>query len=342
LFLNGYVDKNAATLILCLRVKRTPRLTDLNSASVSNERGLPRPARAGSNLVGRGIAKPYPQLLQQQQSFEQYLKAQKRRNPRQIICYAKRYHNILQTGDASVLAALSSGAIRRHAMEALTVLSKYQGCYDRWCQIRKCYSLRWTNGDESLRSFQRFFNPEDSLDKLIARVNEMVHKLPAFMGQIIKFGVLTGLRASEAIESVRLLNSGNDGCQYYDKERQTLEHFRFPDVFLRRTKKAYISFITREQLSAIGILGCKNPIPTLGAITKTCYRRNIRMDMYLTRKIFASWLRKDGIQPEVVDLLQGRVSPSVLTRHYLTPSHDLKDKVLDSLDRLHQQIAINQ
>jgi hypothetical protein len=207
-------------------------------------------------------------LLQQQPpppSFEQYLKAQKRRNVRQIMCYAQRYSSVLETGDASVLAALSSGAIRRHAMEALTVLSKYQGCYDRWCQIRKCYSLHWTNGDESLRSFQRFFNPEDSLDKLIARVKEMVHKLPTFMGQIVKFGVLIGLRPSEVIESVRLLNNVDnitanisDKIQYYNPERQCLEHFRFPNVFLRQTKKAYISFITHEQLSGIGIFGCKN------------------------------------------------------------------------------------
>jgi intergrase/recombinase len=58
------------------------------------------------------------------------------------------------------------------------------------------------------------------------------------------------------------------------------------------------------------------------------------MDMHLCRKIFASWLRKEGIQSEVVDMLQGRVSTSVLTRHYLVPQQELKDQVLQALDKL--------
>jgi hypothetical protein len=37
-----------------------------------------------------------------------------------------RYHKVLETGDASALVNLSSGALRRHAMEALTAYAK---CY---------------------------------------------------------------------------------------------------------------------------------------------------------------------------------------------------------------------
>ena len=80
-------------------------------------------------------------------------------------------------------------------------------------------------------------------------------------------------------------------------------------------------------------------VPTLDAITHTCRRKGIKMEMYLTRKIFASHLRKEGVEPEVVDLLQGRVSQSVLTRHYLTPDSTLSAKILDSLDRLNQAIS---
>jgi intergrase/recombinase len=62
------------------------------------------------------------------------------------------------------------------------------------------------------------------------------------------------------------------------------------------------------------------------------------MDMHLTRKIFASWLRKEGIQPEIVDLLQGRVSQSILTRHYLAPSQSMKDDVLKALEKLQRKL----
>jgi hypothetical protein len=64
------------------------------------------------------------------------------------------------------------------------------------------------------------------------------------MGQIVKFAVLTGLRPSEAVESVRLLSLRSE-IKYYNPERQALEHFRFPSVFLRKTKKASFLLLQR-------------------------------------------------------------------------------------------------
>jgi hypothetical protein len=61
---------------------------------------------------------------------------------------------------------------------------------------------------------------------------------------------LIGLRPAELVESVRLINDVNLS-KYYNPERQTLEHFRFPEIFLRRTKKAYISFVTPEILEMV-------------------------------------------------------------------------------------------
>jgi hypothetical protein len=90
------------------------------------------------------------------------------------MCYAKRYHSILETGDASSLVTLSAGT-RRHAMEALIALSKHLGCYDRWQQIRKQYNLKWSTGNESLQSLERFFN--DSLDNMLSKVKEMIRLL---------------------------------------------------------------------------------------------------------------------------------------------------------------------
>ena len=158
------------------------------------------------------------------------------------------------------------------------------------------------------------------------------------MGNIIRFACLIGLRASEVCESVRLLRSDQLVHPYFNPERQALEHFRFPEIFLRQTKKAYISFITREQLSAIGILDCKTHVPTYNQIRLACWRHGIKMDMRYCRKIFASHLRASGIQPEIIDMLQGRVSQSILTRHYLVPQSSLKDDVLNALEKLQRQL----
>ena len=85
--------------------------------------------------------------------------------------------------------------------------------------------------------------------------------------------------------------------------------------------------------------GLQNPIPTRNALILACQHQHIKMDMHLTRKIFASWLRKEGIAPEIVDLLQGRVSQSILTRHYLAPSQNMKDDMLKALEKLQKQLG---
>jgi hypothetical protein len=84
--------------------------------------------------------------------FVTFLKINKKRNIRQIVSYALRYHSILETQDASPIVNLQTGALRRHAMESLTLLAKHRGLSDRWADIRKRYSLKWSGGDNALYS----------------------------------------------------------------------------------------------------------------------------------------------------------------------------------------------
>ena len=222
-------------------------------------------------------------------------------------------------------------------MKALTALSKYLGCYEQWKNTIKQYNLKWTTGDESIASLERFFNPNLTLESMLSRVKEMIRVLPATMAAIIRFAVLTGLRPSESCESVRLINvCQNFDTHYYNSDQQCLEHFRFPDIFLRATKKAYLSYLSSDNYQRIASLGSRTP--TWSAIRMACRRRCINMDMRLCRKVFASWLRLQGIQPEVVDMLQGRVPTSVLTHHYLVPPQSLKSQVLSAIEKLQQQL----
>ena len=48
-------------------------------------------------------------------------------------------------------------------------------------------------------------------------------------------------------------------------------------------------------------------------------RKNIEMNMYYCRKVFATYLRNKGIEPEIINLLQGRISSSVFVNHYYRP-----------------------
>ena len=138
-------------------------------------------------------------------------------------------------------------------MKSVTLLARFLGYYDSWQQLRKRHNLKWTAGNESITALQRFFNPDLTLDVMIQKVREMINVLPPVMGKIIKFAVLTGLRPVEVVESVKLLNAKKDVPKYFNPKRQGLEHFRFPEIFLRQTKKAYISFVTPEMIEEVSI-----------------------------------------------------------------------------------------
>jgi hypothetical protein len=155
-----------------------------------------------------------------------------------------------------------SSSNRKHALSALAALSKYKRRYDQYLQLKQRYSLRWSS-TSSVQSLQRFFNPDLTFDVMLSKVKEMIQALPEPMALVIKHAVLTGLRPAEAVESIRLLNdiSIRSGQQqmYCNPERQTLEHFRFPDMFLRQTKKALISYIILDNLQPIAKMGGKIP-----------------------------------------------------------------------------------
>lgn len=175
------------------------------------------------------------------------------------IRYSKQFVSVLTSGDASPLMQVTPDK-RIHAMKGLASLARFTGQYDYWMQIKRRYNLTWTSGRENLTAFQRFFDDSRTLDSMLQWVREAIQVVPPHMGKIIRFNTLTGLRPNEAIAAVRLLNTrGVYEHQYYNTERQTLEHFRFHEVFLRRTKSAYVSIVTKEMLSAIAPLGHKHP-----------------------------------------------------------------------------------
>jgi hypothetical protein len=79
--------------------------------------------------------------------------------------------------------------------------------------MRQRYSLKWTSGNESLQSLERFFNDGLNYDTMLQRIREMVQKLPIQMANIIKFDCLTGLRPAETVEAVKLILMTRDPLQ---------------------------------------------------------------------------------------------------------------------------------
>jgi hypothetical protein len=136
-------------------------------------------------------------------------------------------------------------------MNALSCLSKFLGIYEQWSSLIKNYGLKWRIRDDNLiiKRFTKTNNP-DELFEWIRQINSQCPDLNAFMDLMIT----TGLRFEEAIDSYNLivkLSQEGKIYQYYNYEKELLEHYKFKSIFLRRTKKAFVSFVPQQLISRI-------------------------------------------------------------------------------------------
>jgi intergrase/recombinase len=116
-----------------------------------------------------------------------------------------------------------------------------------------------------------------------------------------------------------------------------LEHYKYPDIFIRRTKKAYISVLTDSVLD----LAKQASNCGYNALRLAVKRKHLDMNMAYCRKIFATYLRIEGIELEIIDLLQGRAPKSVFARHYFKPNLlEQKEKITVCLQNLYREITI--
>jgi hypothetical protein len=251
------------------------------------------------------------------------------------VRYAKQHVRVLQTRDASSLLQLSPDN-RINAMKALSSLAKYTGLQNEWKEIRQQYGLTWSTGTEKIDAFTRFFDDSHSLDKMLHWLREAVQVLPSKYGNLLIFCTLTGMRGSEAVESVKLLNTfQNSGRHYYNSERQVLQHYLYPQIFIRGTKAIYISIVNKQVID----IACRMENTPQNGLKRAIMRSCLSMRIKYCRKIHASWLHQKGISSDLIDMLQGRISKSIFLRHYLTPSAGYKDSILDAITKLQQQIS---
>ncbi|MDN5845259.1 MAG: hypothetical protein L0H53_03185 [Candidatus Nitrosocosmicus sp.] len=182
--------------------------------------------------------------------FKKYLKSQNTsiKTVDEIFRNAIKYHHVPYEGNASELTTFSVGK-RKHVMKALAATSKFSGCYETWQSIRKQYQLKWVSTD-SLSGFHSILKQNGDFTNMVEWIRNAITNYPRF-SKILMFNVLTGLRSAEAIESFNLLLDNEKMPTYFSKEEKLLEHFRFPSIFLRRTKKAFISIVDEDILKLV-------------------------------------------------------------------------------------------
>jgi intergrase/recombinase len=205
-------------------------------------------------------------------------------------------------------------SIRGNVLKAMVNLAKYKGSYQEYKTKLKNHGVKWVNNDDSFSSFLRIVNNNHSNLGLWYRTAQSILRDNEKLW--LRFNLLTGLRKQESIDSFNLIinNFQNDSLSdYYNENLGILEHFKFGDIFLRRTKKVFISIITKDLISQISN---SKPI-SYQAVRKRITRAKHNLRVRELRSYFATFLRKNGILSEFIDLLQGRIPKSVFAKHYL-------------------------
>lgn len=217
-------------------------------------------------------------------------------------------------------------------LKALSALAKFLGVYDDFKRLRRNYGLKWggKSSDDLIIARLTKVVDESELYEWIRKVKAAIPSYAVFMDFITS----TGLRYEEAINAWNLIidlvqqNKLND---YYQEDRQVLEHFRFKAVFIRRSKKAFISFVSEELIAKIA----ESQKLTVGLLQNRIKRRKLRLRFGDIRELHGSVLTKHLRQPEI-DFIDGRVSSSVFMRNYFNPAwiSDLKDRTLRGANEL--------
>jgi len=295
----------------------------LNSSNTEN---------CAQNMVGREGFEPSNPAMSRQidsvfwEQYNRYLRSVvSHHTASDRMSYGMKYYHILADGNASELLSLNNEK-RIHVMKSLASLAKYLGCYDNWKLIRERYQLKWSNGD-SFTYFNSIIDNRRNYSSMISWIKKAYSVLPKQYGNILFYCTLTGLRPTEACKSIELVH--NDFDNYINKQSNTLEHFRYPNIFIRRTKKAFMSVVTDSILE----IARNSGLYSYNAIKMLMMRNDIDMNMSYCRKIFATYLRLNGIESETIDLLQGRIPKSVFVRHYFKPDYNNK-RIKVVLERL--------
>jgi len=216
---------------------------------------------------------------------------------------------------------------KNSTLKALIALSKYLGIYEQFKAKVKGYGIKWES-QSSVESFLRMMNRKDGLMDWVKKSAKVLDKN---LSTFIEFVMISGIRRGEAINAFNLiiqLQRTGKLSSYYNSDLQCLEHFRFEDVFIRRTKNVFFSFIAKPFIEGVN---------TCDPISYTTLKRRLKdngMKLRLNelRDHYATFMVHNGLIREEVDILQGRIGKSLFMRHYFSPNvTELRDKVLNAI-----------
>lgn len=196
--------------------------------------------------------------------------------------------------------------------------------------------LKWESRN-GLEAFLSIFNT--NIEDIKTWLKTAIPKLPKEYAVVLVFDALSGLRPNESVMSCNLISELAENkklSQYYNSELSMLQHFKYPKRFLRRSKNAYISFISKELLNLVAET---KPKINYSALDTRIGRCGLKVQVNMLRKLHATMLRDHGIPKELVDLIHGRISQSIFVKFYYKPIlQQLRDKTLEATKSFEEEL----
>lgn len=251
-----------------------------------------------------------------------------------VYNYAQQYYECLLKRDLGRIRDLPD-SLRPNVLKALSALAKFTGRYEEWQGLIKSYGLLWvgrSKNDVFIDRLTKIENPEE-VWLWIKKAKQKCPELSCFLDLI----AVTGLRFIESVNSYNLiiqLESEGKLAEYYREE--SLEHFRFKDIFLRKSKKAFVSFVPSEIISLI----CQSkPLRSADAIQQKIRGRGLPLRFGDIREANVSFMTR-YLKPPEIDFLQGRVTQSVFMANYFNPAliADLKTRAFQGIGEIQKKI----
>jgi len=226
----------------------------------------------------------------------------------EVFSHACRYgYDVLFNKNAAPLFQISESK-RVDVMKAISLLSKFLGRYNEWMELKNTHGLKWvsTNNYFPLITHKPF-------SKLIEEARQLIHALSARFIHEVQFMALSGLRVEESLNAIKHYKTEKES--YLNIELKILEHFRYPQTFFRKSKKAFITVLDDGMIEALE----SSRAITYNMIKSYLFRKKMKISLNVFRKIYATYLRQKGVEVEIIDLLQGRIPNSIFLKHYYRP-----------------------
>ena len=246
------------------------------------------------------------------------------------MTYTKKYHRLL-LGNLRDIEYIPEST-RNNSIKSLIILSKYLGYHEEFRSALKSYGIKLHRPDAFISFTRMYTNHNSDLWQWYSAIQPFLNSNEKLLLEYLR---LSGLRKEEGIISFnKIIELSKEGkLSNYLNDDGLLEHFQFKKQFLRGTKNVYLSIVPKSLIEEIA----KSEHVGYNAILKRLQRRKMRSRICELRDAYGTFMVRNGLIKEEVDLLQGRIPPSIFIRHYWSPSFkELRNRTLEALEKMSQ------